>query len=209
MTPGDLITLFNGSGAEYQGNITQISNRQVSVRIGALSRTESESPLEISLLIGISRGERFDYALQKSVELGVSRLYPLFTQRCMVKLTAKRQSQRMLHWHKIVQNACEQSGRCRLPHLEEPKPFATLLDSELPGCLLLLDPDGSSRLSDITPSDSKISLLVGPEGGLTQAESEMAGNRGFSAVSLGPRILRTETAPLAAMAAIQTLWGDF
>jgi 16S rRNA (uracil1498-N3)-methyltransferase len=209
MKPGDRIALFNGTGDEYQGCITQIRNRQVSVQILSLTRSENGSSLEITLMIGISRGERFDYALQKSVELGVTRLYPLFTQRCMVKLSDKRQNQRMQHWKKIILNACEQSGRCRLPHLEEPMTLTALLDGELPGRLVLLDPDGGSTLADITPPDSGISLLVGPEGGLTESEIAMAGNRGFSSLSLGPRILRTETAPLAALAAIQTLWGDF
>jgi 16S rRNA (uracil1498-N3)-methyltransferase len=160
-------------------------------------------------MIGISRGERFDYALQKSVELGVSRLYPLFTQRCMVRLTGKRLNNRMQHWEKIILNACEQSGRCRLPFLHEPMPLPALLEGELAGCLLQLNPDGASKMADMVPSDSRISLLVGPEGGLTHTERELATERGFASVSLGPRILRTETAPVAALAAIQTLWGDF
>jgi 16S rRNA (uracil1498-N3)-methyltransferase len=205
----DSVKLFNGNGNEFSGKITQLTKRSVAIELGALLRTEPEAPIDVHLLIGISRAERMDYALQKSVELGVAEIQPIFTQRCMVKLTGKRIDQRMAHWNKIVINACEQSGRCRLPKLQQPCWLRESLGN-IPSCsALILHPFSDKSLMNIDPPDGAVSILVGPEGGLTEEESTLAKQSGCTPVRLGPRVLRTETAPLAAIAAIQMLWGDF
>ena len=150
-----------------------------------------------------------DFALQKATELGVAKIQPLFTQRCVVKLPGKRLASRMEHWQKIIVNACEQSGRCLPPEIEPPKPFTTVLDKANKELRLLLDPSSQQGLMDFHKPERSVSLLVGPEGGLDEEENRQAQSKEFRGIKLGPRILRAETAPLAAIAAIQTLWGDF
>ncbi|MEN8178195.1 MAG: 16S rRNA (uracil(1498)-N(3))-methyltransferase [Pseudomonadota bacterium] len=206
---GDSLKLFNGNGEEYSGTITGSTKKNISVDVEMLLRTEPVAPLAINLLIGISRGERMDYALQKAVELGVSNISPIFTTRCMVKLTGKRLQQRMQHWRNILINACEQSGRCRLPDLSVPCALSEALMKFPDGTSLLLHHLSEQTLWELETPQGMLTILVGPEGGLSDEEREFAIHRGFIAVRLGPRIMRTETAPLAAIAAIQTLWGDF
>lgn len=209
MQPGGEVLLFDGSGREYAAVLLQLRKHQVSVRLIQLTRFEEPPALRIHLFLGISRGERMEFALQKAVELGVSAIQPVFTKRCMVKLSGDRLEGRMEHWRKIIGSACEQSGRCLLPELAVPLPLADALGTRTPGSALLLDPYSTQRLADLTRPTGAVILLVGPEGGLSDEERELALNQGFTGVRLGPRILRTETAPLAAIAAIQTLWGDF
>jgi 16S rRNA (uracil1498-N3)-methyltransferase len=165
------------------------------------------APLDIHLAIGISRGERMDYALQKAVELGVGRITPLFTERAQVELAGARLQRRQDHWRGIIIGACEQSGRRRLPRLSEMASYQHWLASHEGGGLLL-DPEAPQALAGIADPGSVVTLLVGPEGGLSPRERTLARARGFQGVQLGPRILRTETAPLAAIAIIQALWGD-
>lgn len=206
---GAELKLFNGAGEEYAGILTQTQKDHVSVKILELLRIEPEPSLRIHLIIGISRGERMDFALQKAVELGVNSIQPIFTKRCVVKLTGKRLIQRMDHWRKVIINACEQSGRCRIPELRDAEKYAATLTKKRWGHTLLLDHRGQQTLWDLPQPDASVTMLVGPEGGLSEDERALAKQQGFLRIKLGPRVLRTETAPLAAIAAIQTLWGDF
>ena len=205
----DELRLFNGDGREYTGTVTQISNKQVNVDISEQLREEPHPSLSINLMIGVSRGERMDYALQKAVELGVTSIQPVFSRRCMVKLHGKRLDRRREHWQRIVASACEQAARCRLPDLQCPRDYTAVLQTPPLDLALLLDHRSRKSLHELPSPAGRVSLLIGPEGGLTDDERSLAHQQGFLGIRLGPRILRTETAPLAAIAAIQTLWGDF
>lgn len=204
---GDPLLLFNGDGREMHATIDACSRRHCAVTVADEARTEPPPALSVHLAIGISRGERMDYALQKSVELGVTEITPLLTHRGVVQLKADRIEQKKVHWHGVVIAACEQSGRCRLPLLNPPDTPDDWIPRHPNGLLLHHEADNS--LPTMPAPASAIALLIGPEGGLDVDERELARQHGFTAVRLGPRILRTETAPLAALAAIQTLWGDF
>jgi 16S rRNA (uracil1498-N3)-methyltransferase len=205
---GDSINLFN-AGCEYAATLGQIGKEGATATLRKLVFEEPEPELAIHLLIGISRGERMDFALQKATELGVNRITPIFTKRCVVKLNEKKQASRMQHWNKIIINACEQSGRCRLPRLDMPLEVSSAVSTHNSGTPLLLDHRSSKTLQTLKKPKSNITILVGPEGGLSSDERKLAKAQGFTGVRLGPRVMRTETAPLAAIAAIQTLWGDF
>ncbi len=204
---GDEIQLFNGDGHDYPARIER-RGPKLCARIGAPGPSEPEPALAIELWLGISRGERMDLAIQKAVELGVERIRPLFTERCQVRLDASRREKRGRHWQGVIISACEQSGRRRVPQLEGAGRLEEALDQRR-GSGLLLDPEAPIALTGLPAPGPELSLLVGPEGGLSGRERDMAVRSGFRAVRLGPRILRTETAPLAALAAVQTLWGDF
>lgn len=204
---GDVLRLFNGQGLEFDVELDQVSKRESSVRLLSKVVVDNESPLTITLLQGISRGERMDYALQKAVELGVTRIIPLATERCNVQLSGGRDEKRSAHWQGIVISACEQSGRSVLPELSA---VMTLEDSFLvnqTGCRLVLDPLADKGFTTLDKQQN-ITLLIGPEGGLSESEITQAQAAGFQSVSFGPRILRTETATVAALAVVQTLWGD-
>jgi 16S rRNA (uracil1498-N3)-methyltransferase len=169
---------------------------------------EPDPVLAIHLILGVSRGQRMDYALQKATELGVTEITPVITRRSVVRLQDDKREQRQAHWRQILTHACEQSGRCRLPVLHPLVHFPEHLG--VPGQTgVLLDPVSDKTLADLDPPSGTLALLVGPEGGLTEQERKSALEEGFTAIRLGPRILRTETAPLAAVAAAQVLWGDF
>jgi 16S rRNA (uracil1498-N3)-methyltransferase len=206
---GDRLLLFNGNGRDYTAVIESAARAAATARIEQAGEPEPPAVLEITLAIGISKGERMDLALQKAVELGVTGLVPLFTDRSVVRLRDARLDKRVQHWRGVVIAACEQSGRRRLPALAEPRRFADWL-AEAPRGALLLDHRASRPISALAPrADRGVTLLVGPEGGLAPKERDAALVRGLVGVRLGPRIMRTETAPLAAIAAIQALWGDF
>ena len=206
---GDVISLFNNDGQEFEASIIEISKHGASVSVGSLSRDENPAKLSIHLLLGISRGERMDYALQKATELGVNRIIPVFTKRCVVKLSEKKRASRMAHWQKIITNACEQSGRILLPELDQPLDIASAVSTQTAHTALMLDHRSSKTLPEIKKPKESIAILVGPEGGLTSEERKLGKGAGFTGIRLGPRVMRTETAPLAAIAAIQTLWGDY
>lgn len=209
---GAEITLFNGDGHDYSATLLDGGKRGCRVLIQVQGPEEPPASLPLSLAIGISKGERMDMVIQKAVELGVSRISPLFTHRSVVQLTGDRLEKRVSHWHKVMLGACEQSGRSRLPELRPAMGFDDWLGGERGENLgLLLHPHGEETLASLTPPrpGQVIEILVGPEGGLAEEESSQAIAAGFLAVRLGPRILRTETAPLAAIAAMQMLWGDF
>jgi 16S rRNA (uracil1498-N3)-methyltransferase len=204
---GDAVQLFNGDGREYLAVLAGARREAASVSVGAVSREEPAAALRSHLWLGVARGERMDYSLQKAVELGVSSLTPLYTERSQVKLNGDRERRRLEHWRGVIVSACEQCGRCRLPELRRPTP---LRDHDLQplGLGLLLDPQADTALPALPAPAGDITLLIGPEGGLTPQEAAAARTAGFHGVRLGPRILRAETAPLAALAAIQVLWGD-
>ena len=204
---GDPVTLFNGDGRDCAGRLVGLTKRDARVAIEAASDTEPEPPLAIQLAVGVSRGERMDHVIQKAVELGVSAILPLVTERSVVRLDDERTDRRHAHWRGVLVAACEQSGRRRLPALH---PAVAWRSWTLPaeGTRLLLDPGAALTLPMLPRPEAPATLLVGPEGGLAEAERARAARAGFTPVRLGPRILRTETAPLAALAALQVLWGD-
>ncbi len=205
---GDPVVLFNGGGGEWEALVGEGSRGRFVVEVGAHRDRESESPLAVTLGLGISRGERMDYGLQKAVELGVSEVVPLVTERCVVQLDAERSVSRRSHWRRVMASACEQCGRNRLPRLGEVTGIADWLMAAGEGRRVVLSPSGAASLTDLPPPEGRVTLLIGPEGGLAPAELALAGHRGFTPLRLGPRILRTETAVVAALAAIQTVWGD-
>jgi 16S rRNA (uracil1498-N3)-methyltransferase len=207
---GDPVALFDGRGGEFEARITRIDRGNVSVKTGAHRAVERESRVGIRLVQGLSGGDRMDITLQKSVELGVTTIQPVSTERSIVKLKDERAQRRMEHWQSLVISACEQCGRNRVPEvlplLDFPSWLAQLeTDSEV---RVMLSPSASMQLKEL-PAPTQMMLLIGPEGGLSPVEMQLAQSRGFQPVRLGPRILRTETAALAALSAVQTLWGDF
>lgn len=209
LQPGDPVLLFNGDGKEYPARLESCEGKRARLDVDAASEPQRESRLRICLGQGISRGERMDLVVQKAVELGVNEITPLWSRRSQVQLSGSRLEKRQSHWRGIVQAACEQSGRVHLPRFNQALALADWLATaagETPG--IILDPGAEVTLHEIKPL-SHVQVLIGPEGGLEQEEVECAVARGFQRVRLGPRILRTETATLATLAALQTLWGDF
>ena len=206
---GDTVRLFNGRGGEFVARIDYLSKDDVAVSVAAFDDRECESPLNVMLAQGISSGERMDYTLQKAVELGISAIQPITAKRSVVKLVGDRADKRVAHWQGVVQAACEQSGRNRVPPVSQPMSLASWLGQRPGGRLLFLSPLASVRLADLPRPEGLQILVVGPEGGFEP--DEIAALNGVEAVPvrLGPRVLRTETAALAALAAMQILWGDF
>lgn len=205
---GAPLVLFNGDGHDYSARLLDRDRRGAQALIEGAGAPEPQPVLRLRLGLGVSKAERFDFALQKAVELGVTEIQPLFTERSVVRLDGERLARRGAHWSGILTAACEQSGRRRLPHLAVALRLADWLGQPQPGGLLL-DPRAEQSLTELPAPTAAVTLLVGPEGGLNEQERNAARHQGFVPVRLGPRILRTETAPLAALAAIQTLWGDF
>jgi 16S rRNA (uracil1498-N3)-methyltransferase len=203
------LTLFDGSGGEYACAVHSLQRDGVRIHVGRHLDREAESPLHTTLAQGISRGERMDYTLRKAVEMGVSAIQPLFTDFCQVQIKGERLERRLNHWQGVVRSACEQSGRNRVPPVHSPIPLAKGVSTLPPGVRLILNPGAPLRLGDLPPPDAPITLIAGPEGGFSPGELELLTSQGFVGISMGPRVLRTETAALAALAAIQTLWGDF
>lgn len=209
LSMGAEILLFNGQGGEYTANIVEINKRKVKAYIAEFSPREVESPIKIHLAQAISRGEKMDYTLQKAVELGVTYITPLMTERSQFKLTDERLDKKIAHWQSVVISACEQCGRNQIPDVAYPIAFNQWLSQNHSGLKLVLDPAAKIPLSHYVNHNSEITLLVGSEGGLSDQEINSAKEGGFNPIILGPRILRTETAALVAISAIQTLWGDF
>lgn len=204
------ITLFNGDGHDYSACLIEVSRRTTLARVeGRLEPAEAPPALRIELALGISKGERMDFAIQKAVELGVTAITPLITERCVVRLPGDRQEKRLNHWQQVLIAACEQSGRRHVPALNPVLKLDDWLRSGTARSGLLLDHRAGQALHQLQPPKGEVTLLIGPEGGLSTTERTQAVAAGFTGVRLGPRVLRTETAPLAAIAAIQTLWGDF
>jgi len=204
---GDLI-IFNGKGSEFTAKLVGIDKKQAIVDVMTKIMTHTESPLHIELGQAISKGERMDYAIQKSVELGVSKIVPLFTERCNVKLTDKRLENRLSHWRGVIISACEQSGRCIIPELATAESLNSWLAKKRKGLKLVCDPGSKKGLSLLPKATEQVSILIGPEGGLSDDEIQHAKNTGFSDFSLGPRVLRTETAAVVAISLLQSYLGD-
>jgi 16S rRNA (uracil1498-N3)-methyltransferase len=205
---GDALRLFNGGGGEYRANLVAVNKREARVRVTEFLQTDRESPVDITLALGISAGERMDYSLQKATELGVTAIQPLATERSVVKLAGERADKRLQRWQHVVIAACEQCGRNRVPSVAPVlKLYAYLATADRSKRLLVLSPDADAALKSVAPAPAAV-LLIGAEGGLAPAEYQAAEASGFEPVRLGPRILRTETAPVAALAVLQVLWGD-
>ncbi|MBC2729652.1 16S rRNA (uracil(1498)-N(3))-methyltransferase [Thiobacillus sp.] len=205
----DAITLFNGRGGEYAARIERIQKDEVAVSVTGFADIERESRLRVRLAQGISSGERMDYTLQKAVELGVAAIQPIAAKRSVVKLAGERADKRVAHWQGVVASACEQCGRNQVPVVAPPMTLANWLGQHEAGRLLFLSPTAEARLADLPSSTTQDWLVAGPEGGFEADEIAALHAAGAVPVRLGPRVLRTETAALAALAAMQTLWGDF
>ncbi|MDE2235176.1 MAG: 16S rRNA (uracil(1498)-N(3))-methyltransferase [Gammaproteobacteria bacterium] len=207
---GAPLVLFDGSGFEFEALLEKADRRQALVKISRMHGPVVESPLRITLVQGISRGERMDYTVQKSVELGVSAILPVVTQRSVVRLDEKAALRKQQHWQQIAVSACEQSGRVRIPEIPLPVTLAQCLAAREQSRLkLLLDPRAVDTVGGLSETAQHgVQLLVGPEGGLADDELDAARGAGYLGVQLGPRVLRTETAALAALSLLQAKWGD-
>ncbi|HGO7396685.1 TPA: 16S rRNA (uracil(1498)-N(3))-methyltransferase [Neisseria meningitidis] len=208
--PNENITLFDGKGKAHAARLTVLEKRRAEAEILHEDTTDNESPLNITLIQSISSGDRMDFTLQKSVELGVTAIQPVISERCIVRLDGERAAKRLARWQEIVISACEQSGRNTVPPVLPIIGYREALD-KMPSesTKLIMSINRARKLGDIRQPSGAIVFMVGPEGGWTKQEEQQAFEAGFQAVTLGKRILRTETAPLAALAAMQTLWGDF
>jgi len=209
LAENDVVTLFNGRGGEYSARIERVHKDEVAISITGFADIERESGLRVILAQGISSGERMDYTLQKAVELGVAAIQPIAAKRSVVKLAGDRADRRVAHWQGVVASACEQCGRNQVPIVAAPLTLANWLGYHSGRRLLFLSPLADARLADLPAPTATDCLLAGPEGGFEADEIAALHAAGAIAVRLGPRVLRTETAALAALAAMQTLWGDF
>jgi 16S rRNA (uracil1498-N3)-methyltransferase len=207
---GQPLTLFNGQGGEHAGSIDKAHAGEVTVSVGEHAAIERESPFPLTLAQGISRGERMDLVVQKATELGVSRLIPLLTERSVVRLDAQQADRKFNHWRAVAIAACEQCGRNRLPEVALPTQLRDFLrlSAASGGTHLLLSPGAALRIEDVQRPEAGATVLIGPEGGLADEEQRDALAARFTAVRLGPRILRTETAAIAALTLLQREFGD-
>lgn len=202
------ITLFNGDGYDYLATLINVSKKSAQAIINRSLLKPLESPLNIHLGQGISRGDKMDYTLQKSVELGVNSITPLFTERCGVKLNQERLAKKIAQWQKIVNSACEQCGRSIVPVVNPPLPLTEWFDQKSDALKLNLHPRAEHSIMSLPIENKRVRLLIGPEGGLSDDEILLAKQAEFIDVLLGPRILRTETAALTAITALQCRYGD-
>ena len=212
LRPGDPLTVFDGRGGEHTARVEGFRKDAVIVEVGDRSAAAVESPLSLTLAQGVSRGERMDWVVQKATELGVTRISPVMTERSVVKLDAKQAERKRLHWQGIAVAACEQSGRDRIPEIDTPLGLAEFLGGIDPHATrVLLSPAGTLRIADLPRPrpEGGVVVLIGPEGGLAESEQNAAVAAGFVGVRLGPRVLRTETAAVAALTLLQYQFGDF
>jgi 16S rRNA (uracil1498-N3)-methyltransferase len=207
---GDLVQVFNGEDGEWSATIENLDKNSVTLRVGGHNEITTESALDIHIVQGISRGERMDFVVQKATELGVKRITPVLTDHGVVKLDQQRAEKRREHWQNVAASACEQSGRTRPPLVDAPLPLNTWFGARdsSDGTEIILKPDATTSFASLGSPTARLCLLIGPEGGFSKREYEDAEIAGFQATSLGPRILRTETAALAAIAIAQSHWGD-
>ena len=205
---GDACVLFNGDGHDYAARLCGVGKRAVQVQVESAARVDNESPLAVTLLQGIARGEKMDLILQKATELGVARIRPVYSERSEVRLDATRADKRLAHWRGVVASACGQSGRARVPPVDPPLPLAQAARDAVGTCRYL-SPQAVSGIDVLAaPADASITLAIGPEGGFAARDLQVLDEAGFHGLRLGPRILRTETAGLAAIAALQMRFGD-
>ncbi len=206
---GDAVLLFNGLDGEFSATLDAVARKQVSVLVGEQTRAVVPDKLTLHLGVGLSRGERMDFVIQKATELGVTSIAPLYCEFGEVKFKQQnRLENKLRHWRQVAINACEQSGRLSVPDITAPQPLSDWVSGQGGDCKLILDPEGGKRFKELSLT-SEIVLLSGPEGGFSTAEISLAQQADFQHVVMGPRVLRTETAPLAAMAVLQSLCGDF
>ena len=209
LRPGDPLRLFDGRGGEHAARVEGFRNDAVIVEVGDHAATVVESPLSLTLAQGVSRGERMDWVVQKATELGVTRIIPVMSERTVVKLDAQQGERKRRHWQGIATAACEQSGRDRIAGVDAPLPLAAFLAAvDSRATRVLLSPAARLRVADLPRPQGDVVVLIGPEGGLAEAEQQAARGAGFVAVRLGPRVLRTETAAVAALTLIQHHFGD-
>lgn len=208
---GDSLSVFSAESGEFAATVAAINKSDATLSVGEHIETATESPLKLHLVQGVSRGDRMDFVVQKATELGVKRITPVLTEYAMVKLAGNRAEKRRAHWQKVATSACEQSGRVRPPLIDPPVSLKSWFGNKTQDADvdLILKPGAADAMTSLTAPKTKVCLLVGPEGGFSDAEYDDAAVSGFQAVSLGPRILRTETAALAAVTIAETLWGDF
>lgn len=205
---GDPVTLFNGDGAEYAAELTDLRRREAMARVRGRAEISRESPLAVTLVQGLCAADRMDLLIQKATELGVAAIQPVVTQRSIVRLSEERQERREAHWQNIAISACEQSGRNRIPEVRPLAKFSDFIAGSKPeGLAVLLSPLAENSLLAL-PKPVSVTILIGPEGGFASDERALALRAGYVGIRIGPRVLRTETAPLAAIAAMQVLWGD-
>lgn len=206
---GHPMRLFNGKGGQYHSTLCNVEKRSAQVAIGEFEALENESPLKVTIGQTLSRGERMDYAIQKAVESGVYEIQPLFSERCEVKLQEGRLEKRLQHWQQVAISAAEQCGRGVVPEIKEPIALTEWIKNCNEMLKLTLHHHSAKPIDQFQcPDNQQIALLIGPEGGLTEQEVELAKEQGFNAIALGPRVLRTETAPIVALTALNLLWGD-
>jgi len=209
LRPGAAVTLFNGGGGEYAASIERVLRSEVTLAVGEHQPIERESPFPLTLAQGVSRGERMDLVVQKATELGVTRLVPVITERSIVRLDDEQSDRKSSHWRAIAIAACEQCGRNRLPEVALPAQLPSFLRLSAGGCVqLLLSPSAARRIEDVPRPANGATVLIGPEGGLSEEEQALAEVAGYTAVNLGPRVLRTETAAIAALTLLQREFGD-
>ena len=208
MTPGQAITLFCGDGFDYSATISEVTKKSVQVTINDKTKVENESPLTIHLAQGISRGDKMDFTIQKSVELGITDITPIFTERCGVKLKGERLEKKHQQWQKIAISACEQCGRATVPTIHPPIDFSEFIQQKTDQLKLNLHPRASISVSGLTLPEQGVRFVIGPEGGLNDQEIEAAADAGYQEILMGPRILRTETAALTLLTALQVQFGD-
>jgi len=206
LSAGSAVQLFDVSGSEFRGELLEVGKKSVAVELHERLTGMPESPLQIHLGQGLSRGERMDWAIQKATELGVTQITPIVSERCEVRLNDERADKRLAHWRQIAISACEQCGRSVLPVIPPPMSLRDWLPVEA-DLKLVLHPVAAPLTSHARPQT--LAFLIGPEGGLSESEVEQAANQGFQPARLGPRVLRTETAPVVALSVAQQLWGDF
>ena len=218
---GDKLFLFDGSGFDFECELVSVQKNATHAKVLSAKEIQNESPINIVLLLGISSADRMDIGIQKAVELGVNKIVPIKTERSVVKLDEEKSKKRVEHWQNVVIAACEQSGRAKVPLVSRPDSLSVWLQNNSKGyssdvdlisakrTRILLNPIGAKKLSELRKPQGDIELLIGPEGGLSDKEIALAISHDFQSIILGARVLRTETAPLAAIATMNTLWGDF
>jgi 16S rRNA (uracil1498-N3)-methyltransferase len=208
LAPGDTLTLFNGEGGQYEAVLTEVGKKRATAEVGAFAGYDVELPYPVTLAQGLPEGTKMDWIVEKAVELGVAAVQPLAARRCVVRLSAERAQKKLEHWRGIVVAASEQSGRNRLAAVAEPAEFRDWLGTPAAGPRLLLSPRGTASLVEWArqAGPQPVTLLVGPEGGFTDEEEDAAVRAGATMVSMGPRVLRTETAALAALAMLAGVW---
>jgi len=207
---GDPVSLFNGQGGEFLATLGECSSKRVTASVARFTDTERESPLHIHLGIGMSRGDRMDWLIQKATEVGVTEITPLYTERTEVKLKGERAEKKVRHWQQICISACEQSYRNRIPIIHSPITIDQWLRTVEADKKLVLHHRSDHNIRELgTQQAASAALLIGPEGGLSSQEIKLAEDARFTSLTLGPRVLRTETAPVVAISILQSLWGDF